>query len=238
MASYFSGRAGRQAAMYGAQQLENAQRDLNSAEMRSLAELGMGYDRAAAAYKPTIDLFGHGANLYADSLGLNGPEGIERARSAFAASPGYAFARDEALQAAERGASAGGQLASGNLLTALQDRASGLAAQDYNTWLTSLGSYNPLYANATSRFGDIGMEYGKGRAGVITDSANQRAGLTSKIADIGMAGLQAGQKASENRYNFGMQLGKTIADIGMKAFGTSGPFAKGAAFGPGGRWGA
>jgi hypothetical protein len=237
MASYFSGRAGRLAAIYGAQQLENAQSDLNNAETRSLAELGMGYDRAAAAYKPTIDLFGRGANLYADSLGLNGAEGIERARVAFAASPGYAFARDQALQAAERGASAGGQLASGNLLAALQDRAGSLAAQDYNNWLTALGGYNPLYTNATSRFGDVGMDYGKGRAGIVTDNANQRAGLTSRIADIGMAGLQAGQKASENRYNFGMQLGKTIADVGMKAFGTSGPFAKGAAFGSGGRWG-
>ena len=52
-----------------------------------------------------------------------------------------------------------------------------------------------------------------------------------------MAGLQAGEKASENRYKFGMDLGKTIADIGMKAFGTTGPFAKSGAFGPGGKWG-
>ena len=237
MASYFSGRDGRLAAMYGAQQLQNAQGDVNNAETRSLAELGMGYDRAAAAYRPTIDLFGRGANLYADSLGLNGADGMARARSTFTASPGYSFARDEAMQAAERGASAAGQLSSGNLLTALQERAAGLAAQDYNNWLTALGGYNPLYANASSRFGDIGMEYGKGRADLVTNAANQRAGLTGKIADIGMAGLQAGQKASENRYNFSMQLGKTLADIGMKAFGTTGPFAKGAAFGPGGKWG-
>jgi hypothetical protein len=81
------------------------------------------------------------------------------------------------------------------------------------------------------------MEYGKGRADLVTNAANQRAALTGKFADVGMAGLQAGQKASENRFNFGMQLGKTLADIGMKAFGTTGPFAKGAAFGPGGKWG-
>src|SRR5688572_13647828 len=43
-----------------------------------------------------------GANMYANALGLNGPNGNATAQSAFQAGPGYQFGVDQALQSVQR----------------------------------------------------------------------------------------------------------------------------------------
>ncbi len=63
--------------------------------------------------------------------------------------PGFEFIRDEALQAVERSAAARGGLASGNTFAALQDRAAGLASQNFLT-----AFLNPLQNLALGRAGE------------------------------------------------------------------------------------
>jgi hypothetical protein len=222
--------------MWAAQQAENA-------KAAGLGELGAGYDTARTEYGkagedfvPLKDLFGKGAGLYADVLGVNGAEGSARGSAAFHTSPGYNFARDEALQAVLRNKSAVGELGSGGAMTALQDRASGLAQQDFGNWRTALGGYNPLYAGAVesgagikTKLGDLAYGYGRDRAGITTDSAKQ-------VTEAGLAGLQAGQNASQNKWNFGMQLGNTLASLAMGSMGKGGMFGAGGAFAPGGKF--
>lgn len=55
-------------------------------------------------------------------------------QDAYQASPGYGFARDEALSAAQRAASAGGMAGSPQHMQQNMQIASGLASQDYNNW--------------------------------------------------------------------------------------------------------
>jgi hypothetical protein len=88
---------------------------LAGAEPRGLAALESGVERAIGGYAPVSNL----ANRYAgygttaseaqrDALGLNGPEGIARSRQAFQATPGYEFARNQAIEGAVRGANVAG----------------------------------------------------------------------------------------------------------------------------------
>ena len=114
---------------------------------RGYIEEGIG--RAEPYYDQAFNLFalpgeraGRGADLYADALGLNGPEGQSRARGTFQSSPGFAFQLDEANNLAERRAAARGSLAGGNVIDETTRLATGLAQQDYGNWLARLAPYN------------------------------------------------------------------------------------------------
>jgi hypothetical protein len=109
-----------------------------------------------------------GADMYANALGLNGAAGNTIATNAFQAGPGYQYALDQAQTAAERGASAGGYLASGNLLGQLQTNAVGMANQEYGNWVGNLGGF-------------VGEE----RAGL-----ENRVGLGSQITQARMGNTQ------------------------------------------------
>jgi hypothetical protein len=107
--------------------------------------INTGEDKSAGAINSAVDVYqpwvdsGTAANsMYSNALGLNGAEGNAAATGAFQAGPGYDFAVDESMRAAERAASAGGTLSSGNLIAALQDRGNGLANQEYGGWLDRL----------------------------------------------------------------------------------------------------
>src|SRR6266853_5262086 len=62
----------------------------------------LNYDKGISAYTPLSDLgnkYGAGTNLYMNSLGVNGAAGNAAAQSAFQASPGYDWSRDQAIEA-------------------------------------------------------------------------------------------------------------------------------------------
>lgn len=120
------------------------------------AGLQAGYDQAsglydtgrgelrtnyASALEPWMNLSASnqgGYDLYRDLTGAGGAEGQARASALFQTDPGYQFTMDQALEAVKRGAAGTGMLASGNTLTALQDRASNLASQQYGQWANRL----------------------------------------------------------------------------------------------------
>ncbi|MBD8555442.1 hypothetical protein IFT84_13100 [Rhizobium sp. CFBP 8762] len=107
---------------------------IDTGETRSEGAL----NNASSLFQPYADT-GIGANtMYSNALGLNGADGNAAATSAFQAGPGYEFALNPGTQAALRGASAAGSLASGNTLTALSQFGQGLANQEYGTWLQRL----------------------------------------------------------------------------------------------------
>lgn len=97
--------------------------------------------------------------------------------TAFEESPGFQFTRDEALQAVERSAAARGGLASGNTFAALEDRAAGLASQNFLTnFLNPLqnlalgGSGEDAARRATSlgvNVGNLDVRAGENRASSI-----------------------------------------------------------------------
>lgn len=149
---------------------------------------------------------GRGANLYADALGINGPEGNTRAVGAFQAGPGYQFALDQQQQATERGAAAGGMLASGNLLDQLQRNAVGYANQEYGGWLGRLAPYVGEQRTGLENTAALGSLISTAR---LENNAQRAEGLQSGINGrqstigglLGNAGTAFGNAAGYGAYN-------------------------------------
>lgn len=205
MASIFSGRAGRQAAMYQAGQIQKGLDAGNEA-------LDTAYDRASDAYgqagRTLGDLAGSyraGSNLYQDALGVNGSEGSARARAAYTTAPGYTFSLDQGLQALSRARAANGTLASGGADADAMKYATGLASQDFNGWLSNLSNLDTKRYGATT--GEAGTFGALGGAALSTgaNKANLAFQGNSAIGQAGAQGLMAGQQAAANR--FGAMMG-------------------------------
>lgn len=131
-------------------------------------------------------------------------------------SPGYQFARDQALEAATNTQAAQGMGLSGATLKALQDRASGLAAQDYgNQFNRAMTQYQMdrdrdyrEYSDAYNRsLGEFGTRYDIDRAnqqGAYQNYLNELNTL-SGLGNVGLAGdqsliqMQAGLADFENQ---------------------------------------
>src|SRR5215831_6394576 len=162
-----------------------------------------------------------GANLYADLTGANGPEGQARARALFQTDPGYDFAREQALQATQRATGTGGFQGSGNVLTALEDRASGLAAQQYGNWAQRLQPYlqqqTSLAQLDEQRRQALAGVYGAA-GGDITSQGNALANLLygsdTGAANATAAALMGSQNAT-NKLGGGL-LNLTAALLGYK----------------------
>ena len=116
----------------------------------SIAEQRRQFDVALELGAPRREAETEALNALRGLLGLGGEAPDV---SAFAETPGFQFTRDEALQAVERQAAARGGVVSGNTLAALQNRAAGLAGQNF------LSSFlNPITQLAT---GGAGLQAGQ-----------------------------------------------------------------------------
>jgi hypothetical protein len=169
--------------------------------------LGDAGQQADAYYQP----LGAGANAgfsqYGDAAGVNGAEGQARARQNFQTGPGYNFARDEAMNAATRGANAAGMTASGNTMDALSRLGNNLANQEWGSYVNRLSPYLSLAPSIAGQ-----------RAGIATNTAAQRAGLGENFSNR----LGQTQSALANLYSghgkdlagMSQNYGNTLASMG------------------------
>ena len=162
-----------------------------------------------AAYDPLTALgakYGAGAQLYLDSLGVNGAGGNARAQAAFNAGPAYEFTRDQGIEALNRRRAAAGMLNSGNADVDALTYGTGLANQTYRGWQDQLaGLINP---ELTAVGGAA-----SGRAGAARDVANLFA--QDAAARLGLAqGATAGQAAANTaRSANDVALGNALAAL-------------------------
>jgi len=205
VSSIFSGKAGRQAAMFQAQQLQQGEDQGNAALDQGYQRASDAYGQAASTLGNLASSYGAGSTMYQNALGLNGTAGSDAAKSAYTTSPGYTFNMDQGLQALDRTRAVNGTLASGNADTDAMKFASGLASQDYNNWLSNLSSLDTKRDAATTA--QAGTYGALGSAGLQTGAtkANLAATTAAGIGQAGANGLMAGQQASANR--FGAMLG-------------------------------
>jgi hypothetical protein len=96
--------------------------------------------------------------------------------SAFEASQGFLFARDQGLDAIKTQQNSLGRLASGNTLAALTQFGTGLAQQDYNNWWNQQNQLAGMGLNATGNMASLNA----GNAGSI---ANLLSGQGAARAD-------------------------------------------------------
>lgn len=179
------------------------------------------YAAALGLYQPLAQTFSKGSQTYADALGLNGADGNARAVSAYQTGPGYQFALDQALQAVNRGASAQGQLGSGQTSLDTMKAAYGLANQDHGNWLDRLSGYNGLAGQAADSQSNI---YG-GMAGMDYNAGTAKAGYGWNAA-TGAAGAEADFQKGKDQTGaniIGAALGVGKSLTGMIGGGFSGP---------------
>jgi len=176
--------------------------------------------QAVGAYNPLVNLgaqYSQAAPTYLGAMGVGTPQQVQAAQSAFTNAPGYQFALNQAQQAAERAAAAGGMTASGNLIDAEQRNAIGLQNQQYQNWVDNLQKAGQMGLGATqagaqgqatgyTNLANLAQTYGENQANVYGNVE----GATIGANNLAAQGQAAGAK---NLLGAGLQL----ATLGLTA---------------------
>jgi hypothetical protein len=160
---------------------------------------------ADAMYNPVLAGANAGYSAYGDAAGANGAAGQARARQNFQTGPGYGFARDEAVNAATRGAGAAGMAASGNTMDSLSRLGSNLANQEWGNYMNRLSPYLNLATGIAQQ--RAGLQGGIGAS--VAGTQKDMAGLTS-----GWGKDQAGMATG-----YGGALASLASGLGTKQAG-------------------
>lgn len=172
------------------------------ASMAGVAEQRRQFDITQESFRPVIEAGNSARNQQMNYLGLNGVDEQKKAFDNFTASPGQQFLRNRAEKSLLRNASAIGGLGGGNVRTALQEQAVGLAQQDYgnqfsrlgavagqgNTAITNVGQFG---ASATNNISSGLADAGAARASGILGAQQARAQADGQLLQFGGAALGA-----------------------------------------------
>jgi hypothetical protein len=195
----FSTKPAEEAAKAKAEGFANAKTDANAALDTGMAQATPLYNQAYGDFSTLAGKFGKGQDAYNDATGVNGADGLTRARSTFTSLPGYQEGINMTLDQNDRRAASRGILASGNTIADTTKLATDYASQHYNDYLSALA---PNLAGATSATA--------GGAGVGTSQAG---------ADLGVAGQRAGFN-----YNAATGTGQANADAALAPYSASSNF--------------
>lgn len=176
--------------------------------------LTAGLDRARADYQPYVAAGNTALNALADPA------------ASFESSPGYAFARDQGLDAIKTQQNSLGRLASGNTLAALTEYGTGIAQQDFGNWWDRQSGLAGMGLNATGNMATVGAGYDSGIANLLAGAGGAKAagiqGATdawgNAISDIGgFIGYGSSPKSAPGAS--GAPVSANINDMGMTALG-------------------
>lgn len=116
-------------------------------------------------------------------LGLSGQEAEQQALSQFQESPGQAFLRQRQERALLRNASAIGGLGGGNVRTALQEQAAGIASTQLGDFQNRLASLTGSGQTATSNLAQLGGQTAANIGAALQQAGAARAsGITGQAA--------------------------------------------------------
>lgn len=228
----FSGRSGRNAAIWQAGQLQGTQD-------RALGQIGQGrtdmqnsfgqgqnqLSQIPGLYTSWTQPGGQANMAQADFLGLGGAIGNGRAGEAlanFRNSTGYRDLVDQSTDAVTRRASALGGSMNGNTIDAVARLGGQMADQSAGQYLTRLGDLSGRGLTATGQVGqgltNSAELYGKeglGLGALSQGGAGIIGNIGSQIGQAGAGGMMAGQNANAN--TLGALLG--LANLGTSAAG-------------------
>lgn len=173
-------------------------------------------ERIRADFAPYREAGTSALAKYADAMGLNGDAGRESFVEGFRADPGYRFSFDEGTRAIEGSAAARAGLLSGGAMKALNRFGTGLADQQYGSYLDRFGRLIDTGANATAQTGNSGamsagrvggyaLEGGAAKAGGYLGAANAASGAISNGLDL--YGRYGGYGGGSGAYNPWVQGG-------------------------------
>ncbi|WP_426960190.1 hypothetical protein [Muricoccus radiodurans] len=167
----------------------NAAEDAADAQRRAAAQGAAAVtDSNAAALTQLQSMYNQGRTDLAPFRDI-GPSTLANLVNAVGASyqqsPGYAFAQDEGRRAVEQSAAARGGFRSGATLAALQDRAQGIAAQDYGNWYSRLAGLGTMAQNSAAGSASAAQNFGNTSASLLN---GQGCPLATLFGNAGNAG--------------------------------------------------
>jgi len=152
----------------------------NSALDTGQASADALYGKALVPFNSLSSKFGAGQDAYNDATGVNGADGLARAKAAYTSIPGYSGGLTTGIDAVNRGAAARGDLGGGNTSADTIKFASDYDAQKYGNYLSALA---PNLSGATTA--------ATGQAGVLTGQAGADLGVAGTKANIAYGGNSA-----------------------------------------------
>lgn len=207
----------------GSEATKSAAEEQADAAAASLAASEAQYAESQAALDP-YQTAGEAALAQQMALtGLSGTEAQTEAYAAFEESPGQQYLREQQEKALLRNAAAVGGLGGGNVLTALQEQAAGIASTSYGdyynqlaglsgTGLTSTTTEATLGATSAATEADLAQAEAEARAsGILGQSQALQTGISS------LTGL-----AAQSGYLNGGTTGTTTTTQPTTTTGTGG----------------
>lgn len=170
---------------------DRARQDLDSA-----LKSAQGIRASTGSLRPYSDAGAQSTELELALSGAAGPEAQAEAYANFQESPGQKFLRERQEQSLLRNAAATGGLQGGNVLTALQEQAQGIASQDLQRQVANLQSISGRGLQAAGQIGSLQTQAGMARGQA---SAN----INSKLADLSQ---RTGLSESQLRRGLGEKL--------------------------------
>lgn len=205
----------------------NAARDANRSQTQAAAsaleEERRQFDLNQANLAPTIERGNLAGEREAEFLGLRGPEAEQSALDNFSESPGQRFLRERQERSLLRNSAAIGGLGGGNVRTALQEQAFGIASTQLGQRLDRLGNVARGGSNAAANLGGINNNISQGLlnqgqagadAALRSDAARQ-----SGLAAIGGALTGSGGFGGSRPSTFGGAPGGSQFGSGGGALG-------------------
>lgn len=142
--------------------------------------------------------------------GALGPEAQAQAIQAFSESPGQKYLREQQEQALLRNSAAIGGLGGGNVRTALQEQAFGIASTDQQRVLENLRSLAGRGQTAATTQSGLQSQGGAGLAQLAAQQGMTESQLIQQIQS-GVSGAQIGQ--GQNLSNITGQTGVNLANV-------------------------
>lgn len=162
-------------------------------------------------------------NQEAALSGALGGAAQQQAINQFMESPGQKFLRERQEQALLRNASATGGLRGGATLTALQEQAAGIAAQQQQQQLENLRSLAGRGQQAATQQGGYAQQGGISGANLIGQLAGQQAGIQSGAAqNLANLATQGGQFGANLLANTGQNVAGLRQGLGAAEAGAFG----------------
>lgn len=169
-----------------------AGKGMNAYLQAALDALKAGGAETEKRLKPTADIGSNSIGMLSDIL-------IDGDMSKFYDNPAYKYALDQSMRGIQANAAAKGSLMSGNTLKELQKNASGLASQNYNSFITNLGNlfnqadpYLSSYSNLPYQRGQDAANILIGQGANARDTAMNKSNIWSSAGNFGGFGGASG----------------------------------------------
>lgn len=172
--------------------IKKAGRGQAAASREATAEQRRQFDLSREDFSGTLERGDLAGESLAGFLGLRGQEAEQAAISGFTESPGQAFLRERQERSLLRNEAALGGLGGGNVRTALQEQAFGIASTQLGERKDRLAQVSALGTGAAGTVGQLGAQSATNIGNIAIGAGRDAAATTLARASARQSGIAAG----------------------------------------------